>query len=156
MGNELNIEQIRNYLPHRYPFLLVDRVLNYEEGKTIEAIKNVTANEEFFEGHFPNNSVMPGVLILEALAQSAGILYFLTTNTTASSDGNLNNGFYFAGIDDARFKRVVVPGDQLHLHAQMIKNKLDIWVFDVKAIVDDKIVCSATIKVAKVAKGAMK
>jgi 3-hydroxyacyl-[acyl-carrier-protein] dehydratase len=151
MSDVLNISEIKSYLPHRYPFLMVDRVLKYEEGKSIEAIKNVTANEEFFLGHFPLFSVMPGVLILEALAQTAGLLYFLTTKTKADD----NTLFLFAGIDEARFKQAVVPGDQLHLHAEMVKNKLDIWVFNVKAMIDGKIACSATIKVAKVAKGAM-
>jgi 3-hydroxyacyl-[acyl-carrier-protein] dehydratase len=151
MSDVLNISEIKSYLPHRYPFLMVDRVLKYEEGKSIEAIKNVTANEEYFSGHFPLFSVMPGVLILEALAQTAGLLYFLTTKTKAD-DKTL---FLFAGIDEARFKQAVVPGDQLHLHAEMVKNKLDIWVFNVKAMIDGKIACSATIKVAKVVKGVM-
>jgi 3-hydroxyacyl-[acyl-carrier-protein] dehydratase len=146
MGKIINFDEIKkNYLPHRYPFLLVDKVLNYEEGKWIDAIKNVTGNEEFFQGHFPNLAVMPGVLILEALAQASGILYFLTTQTRSSAD----NWFYFAGIDNAKFKRVIEPGDQLQLHAEIAAHKLNMWVFNVKATVAGELACSAEVKIAK-------
>ena len=146
---ELNINQIIELLPHRYPFLLVDKVLQYEVGKTILALKNVTINEEFFNGHFPNNAVMPGVLLLEALAQTAGLLYFLTTNTKHSHD----NWFYFAGIDNARFKRVVMPGDQLLLRVDLAKHKRDIYFFSAQASVGEELACSAELIIAK---GALK
>lgn len=137
--------EIREYLPHRYPFLLIDKVIAYEVGKSITAIKNVTCNENFFNGHFPTQPIMPGVLIIEALAQAAGMLYFLTTKTKASSD----NWFYFAGIDNARFKRVVLPGDQLQLEAEMQRNKMDLWMFGAKASVDGELVCSVDLKIVK-------
>lgn len=143
---KLGINEIKKYLPHRYPFLLVDRIEEYELGKWIVGIKNVTFNEEFFGGHFPLLPVMPGVLQVEALAQTAGILYFLTTNTTASAD----NWFYFAGIDKVRFRDVVGPGDQLKLHVKMLGNKFEkFWFFEAEAKVDGKIVCSAELKIAK-------
>lgn len=141
----LGNNEIKNYLPHRYPFLLVDKVIDYELGKSIHGIKNVTCNEEFFNGHFPLNAVMPGVLQIEALAQTAGILYFLTTNTKPSAE----IWFYLAGVDNARFKSIVYPGDQLHLHAEMLRSKLGIWMFNAWAAVDGKIVCSAELKIAK-------
>lgn len=146
-NHKLGISEIKKYLPHRYPFLLVDRIEDYELGKSIVGIKNVTYNEEFFCGHFPLQSVMPGVLQVEALAQTAGMLYFLTTNTKASAE----NWFYFAGIDDIRFKKIVVPGDQLKLHVKMLGNKFEkFWFFDAEARVDGEVVCSATkLKIAK-------
>lgn len=145
----LHINEIRDYLPQRYPLLLVDRVLDYEEGKSIRAIKNVTCNEEFFLGHFPAQPIMPGVLILEALAQASGILYFLTTKTKADAD----NWFYFAGVDKAKFKKIVYPGDQLVLCSEMVSNKLGLWLFNAKAMVDGKIACSVELKIIK---GALK
>lgn len=145
MGNTLGFQEIKKLLPHRFPFLMVDKILDYEVGKSILGVKNVTGNENFFQGHFPEIAVMPGVLLIEALAQTAGVLYFLTTNTKASPD----NWFYFASIDNARFKHVVVPGDQLLLHVRMIKNRLDIYVFEAEVKVDDKLVCSAEFKIAK-------
>lgn len=148
--HKLGISEIKNYLPHRYPFLLVDRIEDYELGKSIVGIKNVTYNEEFFCGHFQMQPIMPGVLQIEALAQTAGILYFLTTNTKASPE----NWFYLAGIDKARFKRVVSPGDQLKLHVAMVGNKFDkIWLFNAEAKVDGELVCSVELKIAK---GALK
>ena len=137
----MNIEQIREYLPHRYPFLLVDRVESLTLGESIVALKNVTANEPFFEGHFPEYSVMPGVLIVEAMAQAAGILGFKTQNTKPS-DGYL---YLFVGCDNLRFKRQVVPGDQLRLEANVVSERRGIWKFECKATVGDELACAATI-----------
>jgi len=114
----MNIQQVLEYLPHRYPFLLVDRVLSCEPGKEICALKNVTINEPFFNGHFPHYAVMPGVLIIEALAQTALILSFLTANEKPDE----NSLYYFVGIDNARFKKPVTPGDALHLHVTLSRH----------------------------------
>lgn len=127
-------------LPHRYPFLLVDRVLECTPGETLTALKNVTINEPFFNGHFPGEPIMPGVLILEALAQACGILAIRTDNGQRRRGDQL---LYFAGIDSARFKRPVRPGDQLMLHATLIKNRRDIWKFSVQATVDGELACQA-------------
>lgn len=135
------IDEIREYLPHRYPFLLVDRVIEVELGKSIVAYKNVTANEEFFNGHFPDMPVMPGVLIIEAMAQAAGILGFKTMNKKPS-DGSI---YYFVGSEKLRFKRPVVPGDQLRLEASIMAEKRGIWKFDCKATVDGELVSSGVI-----------
>src|SRR6478672_1414600 len=116
-NKSLDINQIKQYLPHRYPLLLVDRVLEWESGKRITAIKNVTANEEFFNGHFPNKPVMPGVMMIEALAQTAAILSFLTIDRKPDADTLV----YFLGIDGARFKRPVVPGDQLKMEVEITR-----------------------------------
>lgn len=140
----MDITEIKKYLPHRYPFLLVDRVTDIEIGKFIIAYKNVSVNEPFFEGHFPDNPVMPGVLIVEALAQAAGILGFKTANKTPE-DGSI---YYFVGIDEVRIKRKVVPGDQLKLKAVVLAEKRGIWKFDCVATVDDELVCSAIIMCA--------
>jgi len=113
--DEMAIREILNYLPHRYPFLLIDRVISCERGKSIVAIKNVTINEPYFQGHFPGNPVMPGVMIVESLAQAAGILSFLSTK----HDPNRNLLYYLVGVDRARFKKPVVPGDQLRLDVTM-------------------------------------
>jgi 3-hydroxyacyl-[acyl-carrier-protein] dehydratase len=134
-----DILDIFKLMPHRYPFLLVDRVTDMQEGRTITAIKNVTYNEPFFVGHFPQLPTMPGVLILEALAQAAGILAVLTSKLTADSGLIL----YFAGIDEARFRRPVVPGDQLLLHAELEKHKRDLWKFRTQATVGGTLVCEA-------------
>lgn len=143
--NELNIKSIMDYLPHRYPFLLVDKVISYESGKSIEGIKNVTANEPFFQGHFPNLPIMPGVLIIEALAQISGLLLFLTTDTKPTDD----NWCFFAGIDKARFKNVVRPGDQLLMHSEVIRNRLDIWMLNAQAKVNGALACSVELMLAK-------
>lgn len=139
----MNIEEIRKLLPHRYPFLLVDRVLSYEVGKTIHAVKNVTFNEPFFQGHFPIQSVMPGVLIVEALAQAAGIL-------AVYSEKEVDDAmFYLGGIESARFKKMVVPGDQLHLNVEIQKHKAQIWKFKGIATVDGDVVCTAEVTSAQ-------
>lgn len=137
----MDVNEIREYLPHRYPFLLVDRVLEINPGESIVAIKNVTVNEPFFNGHFPEHPVMPGVLIVEAMAQAAGILGFKTMDKKPQ-DGSI---YYFVGADDLRFKRPVVPGDQLKLEASVISERRGIWKFAVKATVDGDTVSSATI-----------
>jgi len=140
----LDINAILKQLPHRYPFLLVDRVVECEKGKTIRALKNVTYNEPFFPGHFPYRPVMPGVMILEALAQTAGILAFLTAGVMPNEDSRL----YFVGIDKARFRKPVEPGDQLVLTATLERSLRGIWKFSTVALVDEKEVCSAEMMVA--------
>ncbi|MFT6917075.1 MAG: 3-hydroxyacyl-[acyl-carrier-protein] dehydratase [Motiliproteus sp.] len=137
----MDIKEIRQYLPHRYPFLLVDRVTELTEGENIVAYKNVTVNEPFFNGHFPDYPVMPGVLIIEAMAQAAGILGFKTMGKTPQ-DGSI---YYFVGSDKLRFKRPVIPGDRLQLEARIVSEKRGIWKFDVKASVDGALVSTATI-----------
>lgn len=139
MKPAMDIHEILKYLPHRYPFLLIDRVLEIDLGKSLVAIKNVTMNEMFFNGHFPGRPVMPGVLILEAMAQAGGVLAYKSTNSTPS-DGTL---YYFAGIDKARFRRVVEPGDQLRLEVKVLRSKRDIWVLEGSAYVGDDLACSA-------------
>ena len=143
---KMNIMDIRDYLPHRYPFLLVDRVLEVVPGERIVAFKNISANEEYFCGHFPERPIMPGVLMLEALAQAAGLLIYCTTSTKANAR---DNWYYYAGVNNARFKRVVEPGDQLILEAKFIKRKLDLWVFNVQASVDDQLACSAELMLVR-------
>ena len=137
--NSLDINQIKQYLPHRYPLLLVDRVLNWESGKTIDAIKNVTINEEFFNGHFPNKPVMPGVMTIEALAQTSALLAFLTMGQKPDE----NAVVYFLGIDKARFKRPVEPGDQLRMHVEIVRHSRGIWKFQARATVDDQLTVEA-------------
>lgn len=132
----IEIDEILKLLPHRYPFLLVDRVIELEPEKRIVGIKNVTFNEPFFPGHFPGKPIMPGVLIIEALAQTGGILAF-------KSFPGLKGDVRFVGIDNARFRRPVVPGDQLRLELQVVKHRREIWVFDAQAYVDDKKVAEA-------------
>ena len=143
--NSMDIHQILEHLPHRYPFLLVDRVLECESGKSIHAYKNVTINEPFFQGHFPHHPVMPGVLIMEALAQAAGILSFVTMGQKPDDD----SVFYFVGIDNARFKRPVMPGDQLHLHVEVIRQIRGIWKYKVEARVDGEVAAEAELMCAK-------
>lgn len=128
----MEVQEIREYLPHRYPFLLLDRVLEIEAGKRILAMKNVSINEPFFNGHFPELPIMPGVLIVEAMAQAAGILGFYTEGKK-SADGSI---YLFAGGDKIRFKRPVTPGDQLQLTAEIVTNKRGIWKFSCRAEVD--------------------
>jgi 3-hydroxyacyl-[acyl-carrier-protein] dehydratase len=141
----VDINEILEYLPHRYPFLLVDRVLEVEPGKSLKALKNVTMNEPFFPGHFPHHPIMPGVLILEALAQASGILAFKTTGNKPSDSGV----YYFVGIDKARFKRPVSPGDQLILDVEVIRKSRGIWKFKARASVDGAVCSSAEIMCAE-------
>jgi len=143
--SSMDIHEVMEHLPHRYPFLLVDRVLQCEPGKTIEAVKNVTINEPFFQGHFPHHPVMPGVLIMEALAQAAGILSFKTMGTKPDE----NSVFYFVGIDNARFKKPVTAGDQLHLHIEILRQMRGIWKFKAVARVDGEVVAEAELMCAK-------
>ncbi|KAA0874673.1 3-hydroxyacyl-ACP dehydratase FabZ [Nitrincola tapanii] len=137
----MDVKEIREYLPHRYPFLLVDRVLELVPGESVVAIKNVSINEPFFNGHFPEHPVMPGVLLVEAMAQAAGILGFKTMDKRPQ-DGSI---YYFVGADDLRFKRPVVPGDQVKLEAKVLSERRGIWKFAVQASVDGQLACSATI-----------
>jgi len=128
----MDICEIKSYLPHRYPLLLVDRVLDVEVGKRITAIKNVTVNEEFFNGHFPHKPVMPGVLMIEAMAQTAAILSFLTMDIKPDE----NSVVYFVGIDNARFKRPVEPGDQLVMNVEILRVSRGIWKYKAVGTVD--------------------
>jgi len=137
----MDIVEIQNLLPHRYPFLLVDRVVEFHERQSLVGIKNVTVNEPFFQGHFPEKPVMPGVLILEALAQATGLLAFSTGNRGAERDSL----YYLVGIDKARFKQPVEPGDQLRLSVELIKIRRGIWVFNTEATVDGKTAATAEI-----------
>ncbi|PKM12852.1 MAG: 3-hydroxyacyl-[acyl-carrier-protein] dehydratase FabZ [Gammaproteobacteria bacterium HGW-Gammaproteobacteria-3] len=144
MSVKLDILQIQEFLPHRYPFLLVDRVVECEPGIRLLGLKNVTYNEPFFQGHFPHLPIMPGVLILEALAQATGLL----ASETAPEVLGKGMTYYLVGIDNARFKRPVVPGDQLMLEAKFIKSKRNIWSFECRAEVDGEYVASANIMCA--------
>ena len=135
----MDIQKITSLLPHRYPFLLVDRVIESEPGKRLVAIKNVTVNEPFFQGHFPSKPVMPGVLLIEAMAQATGLLAMESAEVPKEAI------YYLVGVDKARFKSPVVPGDQVHLEVEVIKNRREIWVFSATAKVDGKMVASAEI-----------
>jgi 3-hydroxyacyl-[acyl-carrier-protein] dehydratase len=137
----LDIHEIIKILPHRYPMLLVDRVMDCVPGESLHAIKNVTANEPFFTGHFPERPVMPGVLIIESLAQACALLSFYTHAVPPNS----STVFYLAGIENSRFKRVVLPGDQMHLHVKQLKHKRDVWTFAARAEVDGELACTADI-----------
>ncbi len=140
----MDIHKILKQLPHRYPFLLVDRVLSLDKGKSIRALKNVTINEPFFEGHFPHRPVMPGVLMLEAMAQAAALLAFDALDATPTDD----LVYYFAGIDGARFRRPVEPGDQLILEAELLRMKAGIFKFKVRALVGDDLAVEAELTCA--------
>ncbi len=137
----MDLAEIQALLPHRYPFLLVDRVVEISAGESISAYKNLSVNEPFFQGHFPGQPVMPGVLLIEAMAQAAGILGFYSQGKTVE-DGST---YYLAGADNVRFKRVCVPGDRVMLYASVVSNRRGIWKFDVRAEVDDELAASATI-----------
>ncbi len=137
--NSLDIHEVRKYLPHRFPFLLIDRVLDYQADATLTAVKNVTINEPFFPGHFPNKPVMPGVLILETIAQACAILSMKTMNVVPTE----NSVYYFVGVDKARFKRAVEPGDQMRVEVKVKRKMKGIWLFEGTASVDGEICCSA-------------
>lgn len=145
MSHLLDIHKIMKLLPHRYPFLLIDRVLDIKLGESLVALKNVTINEAFFMGHFPERPVMPGVLILEAMAQAGGVLAYKTYNEKAD-DGVL---YYFAGIDHARFRRVVEPGDQLRMEVTVLRAKRNVWKLKGTAYVGEELSCSAEFMSAK-------
>lgn len=134
----IDINEILTLLPHNYPFLLVDRIVEFESSKRIVAIKNVTFNEPFFPGHFPTRPIMPGVLILEAMAQAGGVLAF-------KSFPEMKGVVFFTGIDNARFRKPVVPGDQLKMVVDVLKHRREIWVFDAKAYVENDVVAEARI-----------
>jgi len=139
IDTSMDIHQILDHLPHRYPFVLVDRVLSLEIGKEITAVKNVSINEPFFPGHFPYHPVMPGVLIVEAMAQAAAILSFKTMGIKPTDDAV----YYFAGIDNARFKKPVSPGDQIILKVSIDRILRGIWKYKGVALVDDAVVAEA-------------
>ena len=139
MKDQIDYLEVKKYLPHRYPFLLVDTVQSYEIDKSIVAIKNVTHNEPFFSGHFPQLPVMPGVLIVESLAQASGILMYRSFGRYPGE----NDLFFLAGIDNARFKRKVVPGDQLILTVEVLKKRDSLWKFKGEATVTGELACSA-------------
>lgn len=134
----MEIKEIMNILPHAYPFLLVDRIIEIEPGKRIVGIKNVTYNEPFFPGHFPGRPIMPGVLIVEAMAQTAGVLV-----CNSLSEEERNKLVYFLGMDNVKFRKPVIPGDQLHLELEITKHRQSIWGFKGKALVDGKVVAEA-------------
>jgi 3-hydroxyacyl-[acyl-carrier-protein] dehydratase len=135
----MDIQKIQSLLPHRYPFLLVDRVVECEPGRRLVAIKNVTVNEPFFQGHFPSKPVMPGVLLIEAMAQATGLLAMESAEVPREAI------YYLVGVDKARFKQPVVPGDQVRLEVEVLKHRRDIWVFAAEAKVDDRMAASAEI-----------
>lgn len=145
MKHVMDINEVMKYLPQRYPFLLIDRVLEIKEGESLIAIKNVTINEAYFEGHFPGQPVMPGVLMIEALAQAGGVLAYKSTNSSPA-DGTL---YLFAGIDNARFRRVVIPGDQLRLEVKVLRARSEMWKLAAEAYVGDELACSAELLSAK-------
>lgn len=147
MANELNgfdIQEILKLLPHRYPMLLVDKVVDYKAGEYLHGIKNVTMNEPIFTGHFPEQPIFPGVMILESMAQATGLLGFKTVENRSE-----NELYLFAAIDNARFKQPVLPGDTMHLHIDFVKERRDIWKFYGEARVDGKVVCSADLMCAR-------
>ena len=129
----INLEEIQQLIPHRYPFLLVDKVINYKKMESCTGIKNVTINENFFQGHFPNNPVMPGVLIIEAMAQTSAVLVAKSLDAEPNTKGVL-----FTGIQEAKFRKSVVPGDRLELNVRILNNKMNIWFLEGIGIVDGK------------------
>ena len=137
----MDIIEILQHLPHRYPFLLIDRVTEFKAGESLTGYKNVTYNEPFFQGHFPERPVMPGVLLLEAMAQATGLLAFKTVERGARRESL----YFLVGIDKARFKQPVEPGDQVVLRADLLRSKRGIWVFDCKASVDGNVAATAEI-----------
>ncbi len=145
MEGQDDIREILKYLPHRYPFLMIDRVLTFEAEQSLTAIKNITFNEPIFTGHFPQSPVFPGVLILEAMAQASALLAFKSMGGYPSE----KTLYLLAGIDKARFKIQVIPGDQIHFAVNVIREKRGIWKFDAVATVNDKKVCTAEVLIAK-------
>ncbi len=141
MIQELDICQIRDILPHRYPFLLIDRVINVVPGKQLTAIKNVTANEPFFDGHFPHRPIFPGVLMLECIAQASALLASLVLDARASQ----KNLYLFAGVDKARFKRPVEPGDQMVIEVSLAAHKKGLWRCSGRIEVDGQLTCSSDV-----------
>ena len=141
----LDIYEILQHLPHRYPFLLIDKVIECKLGESLTGVKNVSFNEPYFIGHFPNKPVMPGVLILEALAQATGILAFRTSNSRPTDESL----YYLVGIDEARFKHPVKPGDQLILKVDVVKSKRGVWKFNGEASVDGNVVATAELMCAE-------
>ncbi|WP_068547088.1 3-hydroxyacyl-ACP dehydratase FabZ [Thalassotalea crassostreae] len=141
--NVIEIEEIQTLIPHRYPFLLIDRVLDYVPGESLHAIKNVSVNEPVFQGHFPDFKIFPGVMILEAMAQASGVLGF---KSVEGKDGEM---FLFATIDNARFKKPVTPGDTMHIHIEFVKERRGMWKFAGTAKVDGKVVCTADLLCAR-------
>lgn len=145
-GESMDIKQIAELLPHRYPFLLIDRVVDCVPGESLVGIKNVTVNEPFFNGHFPGEPIMPGVLIIESMAQACGVLAFKTHSQT---NPEIPNGiFVLVSVDNCRFKRPVVPGDQLRLESRLTRLMRGIWMFDTRALVDGQVVAEAEIRCA--------
>ena len=140
----IGLNEIKTLIPHRYPMLLVDKVVDHEPKKYLHAIKNVTINEPVFTGHFPDAAIFPGVLILEALAQATGLLGFKSTETREE-----NEMYLFASIDNAKFKKPVLPGDTMHLHVEFLKERRGMWKFYGEARVDGKVVCSADLMCAR-------
>jgi 3-hydroxyacyl-[acyl-carrier-protein] dehydratase len=138
---EMDVHEVLAHLPQRFPILMVDRVLDCEPGRRIRALKNVSVNEPYFPGHFPHRPVMPGVLILEGMAQAAGILVFRTLGQKPGTD----SVYYYAGIDNARFKRPVVPGDRLEIEVEILASKRGVWKFSCRAQVDGSLVAEAEI-----------
>ncbi|MDQ7838407.1 MAG: 3-hydroxyacyl-ACP dehydratase FabZ [Thermodesulfobacteriota bacterium] len=141
--NKINIREILKILPHRYPFLLVDKILECKSGESIKGLKNVTINEPFFQGHFPGQPIMPGVLILEAMAQVGGILAYLSNEEEMK-----NRLFYFIGLDKVRFRKTVVPGDQIVFDLTMLKRKMKVYMMAGRATVDGKLVAEAELMAA--------
>ena len=137
----MTTDEVKKWLPHRYPFLLIDRVIEFEKHKRIVAYKNITFNEDIFNGHFPQAAIFPGVMIVEAMAQAAGILGFKSVGTTPE-DGSV---YLFAGADGVRFRRQVIPGDRLELEAKVVSVKRGIWKFECRASVDEELAAAATI-----------
>jgi 3-hydroxyacyl-[acyl-carrier-protein] dehydratase len=143
MSTQMDINEIIELLPHRYPFLLIDRVLSMEPDKSIVALKNVTINEPFFPGHYPHHPVMPGVLIIEAMAQASALLSFKSMKAQPSQNPNEKSVYYFVGIDGARFRRPVSPGDQLIIKASLMGSKRGLFKFSATAEVDGKLAAEA-------------
>jgi len=141
----MDIQKIIECLPHRYPFLLVDRVLSFEVGKKLSAIKNVTINEPFFMGHFPTKAIMPGVLLIESLAQAAAILAYCSLENSNQH----NTLFYLGALENTRFKKIVVPGDQLLLNVEIVAHRKSIWKFIGQIMVDGQLACSTEVTCAE-------